>query len=449
LVITFNASATTERVQTVMQGITYRFTGQSLGNLATAGITLNWVLNDKNTGSQGTGGEGSVTVAQTVNLTGVNDAPVLANTVLTAPAIDEDLGAPVGAVGFAVSSLATSGNISDVDTNAIRGLAIVATTASDGTWYYSTDNGTTWSSFTAAPATARLLSADSNNRLYLQPASNLNGVRTSALTVRAWDTIAGSNGGIANLSLSASRGGTNSFSTFADTVSLTINAVNDAPVASGSATLAAVAEDVGTSAPGATVSTLFSSNFSDATDSVSGGSSANTLAGVAIVDNTSTSGQGEWQYRVSSMATWDALPSVSAGGARLVASTGELRFVPAANFNGTPGGLTVRLVESPTSITHGATVDLSQASSYGSATAYSSATVALGPSVSAVNDAPAFSGLDATPTFTEDGTAVVLDSNATVSDAELSALAAGDGNWGGAVLTIARSAGANANDVFG
>jgi hypothetical protein len=129
---------------------------------------------------------------------------------------------------------------------------------------------------------------------------------------------------------------------------------------------------------------------------------------VAIVDNASTSGQGEWQYRASSMATWDALPSVSAGGARLVASTSELRFVPAANFNGTPGGLTVRLVESPTSITHGATVDLSQASSYGSATAYSSATVALGTSVTAANDAPSLSATGLGVTYLEQAAAAAF-----------------------------------------
>ncbi|MBV9884476.1 MAG: VCBS repeat-containing protein [Sphingomonadaceae bacterium] len=70
------------------------------------------------------------------------------------------------------------------------------------------------------------------------------------------------------------------------------------------------------------------------------------------------------------------------------------------------------------------------------------ATVSL--NVAAVNDAPAFTGLDGTPSFTEGGPAVVLDSNATVSDPELTG-----SNYAGASLTLARSGGAVAEDVFG
>src|SRR5205085_3695555 len=64
-------------------------------------------------------------------------------------------------------------------------------------------------------------------------------------------------------------------------------------------------------------------------------------------------------------------------------------------------------------------------------------TVAI--TINAVNDAPVFSGLDGipTPSFTEGGAAVVLDSNATVSDVELAA----SGNYAGASLTLARSGG--------
>jgi len=64
--------------------------------------------------------------------------------------------------------------------------------------------------------------------------------------------------------------------------------------------------------------------------------------------------------------------------------------------------------------------------------------------VTAVNDAPVFSGLDGTPAYTEDGAAVVLDGNVTVADAELDAV----GNYNGATLTLARNGGANADDVF-
>ena len=60
------------------------------------------------------------------------------------------------------------------------------------------------------------------------------------------------------------------------------------------------------------------------------------------------------------------------------------------------------------------------------------------------NSPPAFTGLDGTPSFTEGGAAVVLDNNATVSDPNLTGT-----NYAGASLTLARSGGAVAEDVFG
>ncbi|WMN90024.1 Ig-like domain-containing protein [Vibrio parahaemolyticus] len=64
------------------------------------------------------------------------------------------------------------------------------------------------------------------------------------------------------------------------------------------------------------------------------------------------------------------------------------------------------------------------------------------------NSAPVFSNLDAMPSYAEDGSAVVIDSDVTISDAELDVLNSGSGNYDGASLTIARSGGANSNDVF-
>ncbi|HBP86951.1 MAG TPA: hypothetical protein DD706_04555, partial [Nitrospiraceae bacterium] len=64
--------------------------------------------------------------------------------------------------------------------------------------------------------------------------------------------------------------------------------------------------------------------------------------------------------------------------------------------------------------------------------------------VDPANDQPVFGGLDNTPTFTEGGAPVVLDSNATIADAELDAA----NDYNGATLTLARNGGANAEDVF-
>ena len=64
--------------------------------------------------------------------------------------------------------------------------------------------------------------------------------------------------------------------------------------------------------------------------------------------------------------------------------------------------------------------------------------------VTAVNDAPEFTGLDGTPSFTEGGSAVVLDADVTVADFELDSI----DDFSGATLVIVRNGGANAADTF-
>ncbi|MFW5439425.1 MAG: LamG-like jellyroll fold domain-containing protein, partial [Methylophilaceae bacterium] len=64
--------------------------------------------------------------------------------------------------------------------------------------------------------------------------------------------------------------------------------------------------------------------------------------------------------------------------------------------------------------------------------------------VTAANDAPVFSALNGTPTFTEDGLAVVLDSDVQIFDAELNAA----DNYSNASFTLRRNSGPDAEDLF-
>ncbi|GMQ49586.1 tandem-95 repeat protein [Vibrio sp. 10N] len=84
--------------------------------------------------------------------------------------------------------------------------------------------------------------------------------------------------------------------------------------------------------------------------------------------------------------------------------------------------------------------------SSGSAVIGSSKTASV---VISQNSPAVVNGLDSSPVFSEGGSAVVIDSNVTVSDVELDALNSGQGNYSGASLTISRSGGADNNDVFG
>ncbi|MEI2769104.1 MAG: cadherin domain-containing protein [Nitrosomonas sp.] len=118
-------------------------------------------------------------------------------------------------------------NVTDSDSGALLGIAITAADTANGSWFYSTDNGTNWNALGSVTNTsARLLAADGNTRIYFQSNADYNGSVPSALTFRAWDRTTGSNSGTADTS---TNGGTTAFSTTTDTASLTINPINDAP----------------------------------------------------------------------------------------------------------------------------------------------------------------------------------------------------------------------------
>ena len=162
-----------------------------------------------------------------------NNAPVLLDTVVTANSVDEDTGSPQGAVGTLIFDLVSPRtNITDSDSGALTGIAIVDVSSKGGSWYYSTDNGTSWKTMRdrdveVSHDNALLLAADSNTRIYFSPSSNYNGTINESLTFRAWDQSTGTNGGFANTDVN---GNDTAFSSNIDTLSVTINPVNDAPI---------------------------------------------------------------------------------------------------------------------------------------------------------------------------------------------------------------------------
>uniref|UniRef100_UPI0035644A97 DUF4347 domain-containing protein n=1 Tax=Novipirellula sp. TaxID=2795430 RepID=UPI0035644A97 len=145
------------------------------------------------------------------NIVATNNAPVLDNgqtPVMTAQ--NEDSGTPSGAVGTLISSLvdfaSPSGqvdNVTDSNFGAALGIAITAANTTNGSWYYSTDGGSSWSALgTVSDSNARLLAADADTRLYFQPSANYNGSMADAITFRAWDQSTGTNGGTSAITLS-------------------------------------------------------------------------------------------------------------------------------------------------------------------------------------------------------------------------------------------------------
>ncbi|RDU97994.1 DUF4347 domain-containing protein [Trinickia dinghuensis] len=383
----------------------------------------------------------------TVDVVATNDSPILNDLPVTATSV-EDNGVPSGQVGMLVSQLTGNGNVTDTDgANAHdgqvpgpTGVAITGADTTEGTWWYSTDNGAHWTAFAGQGMTAISqgnalhLVADGNTRIYFEPGTpDWNGAVNNALTFRAWDQFDGvANGAISALPTTGTFGqgintAASAYSSAQETIPLQVAAVNDAPIGSGSATMPTIPEDTTAPAP-QTVGSLFASHFDDSADqqqSVSNptGSVANTLAGIAITGNAADPSTGSWQYSTDNGTTWHTIATtgLSDSNALVLSSTAEVRFIPTADFNGAPGQLTTRVIDSSnTAVTATVTgaqlaatdvaiagVDVSGAHNGGS-TAVSAQTVALGIVVTPVNDAPIGSGSAQMPAIPEDTTAPAL-----------------------------------------
>lgn len=191
---------------------------------------------DGSTGSAGqlvssstSGGTSAFSVASdsaSINVTGVNDAPVLDSAATpTLSSIAHDAPLPAGLVGTPVSSLVDFSslpggldNVSDADAGALLGIAVTSADSANGNWFFTTSGGGSWSPLgSVSDASALLLDADSNNRLYFHPTSGFSG--TSSIAFRAWDSTSGTAGSVAAI---ASTGGTTPFSVNSDDAVITV-----------------------------------------------------------------------------------------------------------------------------------------------------------------------------------------------------------------------------------
>jgi hypothetical protein len=323
----------------------------------------------------------------TVTIAATDDAPV--NTVPGALSTSED------AASIAITGL----SVSDVDSASLtvtlavgRGTLAIDTGVSGGvTAGQVSGNGTGSVTITGTQAQIDATFAAATGVAYT-PTANVNGPDSLTMT-----TSGGSASDV-------------------DTVAINVAAVNDAPTVAGDGTESAapIAEDT-PSATGQSVASLFAGQYSDATDQVAGGSSADAFAGVAVTANGSGA-SGQWQYYNGS--SWVNIGAASDSAAVLLAAGTSIRFNPAPDFNGAAPTLTVHLVDaSGGALTDGAIADLSLT---GGTTPYSSGTVVLDETVTAVNDAPV-NGVPGALSTSEDAVSVPI-SGLSVSDVDASSL---------------------------
>ena len=206
-------------------------------------------------------------------------------------AIDED---NLTSAGDSVAAIVVDGSITDADGLPVESIAITAVDDTNGTWQYSTDNGATWAESTTCgrrsrPAARRTLTGQHPEAAFV-PTADYNG--TATFTFKAWDQSTGSAGTYADSAA------TTAFSTASDTASITINAINDAPVlADDNPSLTAIDEDNLTSAGDSVAAIVVDGSITDAD-----GSPVESIA-ITAVDDTN----GTWQYSTDNGATWAAV----------------------------------------------------------------------------------------------------------------------------------------------
>jgi hypothetical protein len=343
-------------------------------------------------------GSVNLSAAYTFSLfvTPVNDAPVVSGTTQSLTAINEDSTNPSGQTVNALFS----GHFDDSADNQLPngssannfiGVAVRgnAATAAQGVWQYSTDSGTNWTSISTTVSDASALELDTSALLRFVPATNFNGPAPT-LSVRLIEDSNGTSVTTGNTINVSTNGGATSFSAGTIAASETITAVNDAPLVVNGSTAALTAINEDATPSGTLISSIYTSHFDDSADNqtANGGSSANTLAGIAITANAATAAQGTWQWSTNG-TTWNNIATtVSDTSALVLAATTQLRFLPAANYNGTAPDLTSHLIDNSSgAVTNNSTVNLTTTGT-GGTTQYSTGTVALAETINAVNDNP-------------------------------------------------------------
>jgi hypothetical protein len=372
-------------------------------------------------------------------VTPVNQAPTWTGTTAAMTPVLPGSYSLTGAVppGDSVDSIC--GNLfSDVDGTTLSsgGVAIVGTSATaNGTWQYSTNGGSTWTSFGTlkttfgVPSASNALLLSATDLLRYAPNAGFSG--TATLHARAWD---GSQGTAAAAGASkgytiTATGGTTAFSGNLLTISCAVNTAPTLGTASGP-TLPATIEGV----------TSLVSVVTLAKDAQLSDSDPRALQGIAIVGVGGTGEwPGSWQYSLDGK-TWSAVPAVSEASALLLSSTAQLRFVSAVQASGSNLTALVTLTYRAWDQTAGTAGELFAVTAAGGATSISSTEVTASLPVKYAHHAPTWTATTAsltpvlTGTYSLTGTTPAGDTVASLYGSSFSDV---DGNSVGVAIVAA------------
>ncbi len=311
-----------------------------------------------------------------------NHAPILDNSgTMTLNGLNEDQTGNTGQTVASIIASAGGDRITDPDTGALEGIAITATSNGNGTWQFSTNNGSSWSAVGAVSNTSSLLLRDIDLLRFVPNAQN---GTTADLTFRAWDQTSGSYGTKVDTS---TNGGSSAFSSAVESASINVTSVNDAPLLdnSGTMTFTTINQNQ-TNNAGNTVAAIIASAGGNRISDVDTGA----VEGIAITSL--NSGNGTWQFSTNNGSSWNAVGSVSNSSALLLRSVDLLRFVPNGQ-NGTSADITFRAWDQ----TNGNFGTKVNTSTNGGSSAFSTTVESASITVTSMNSAPV---LDNTGTMT-------------------------------------------------
>ncbi len=332
LVITLDGDATPATTQALVRALQY--SNSNNANPSTAARTIGLTLTD------GDGGTSSTSFV-TVKVNAVNDAP--------------DTNAGSGSGNEDAASIAVSLSGTDVDGTVAS--FIITSLPANGTLY--ADAGHT----NVITVNETVAASGNAATVYFVPNANFNGAPT-------FQYAAIDNNGLQDATPA--------------TATVTVNAVNDAPVLNAAATPAgnAVAEDSG--APVGAVGTLVS-QLIDLNPPVGGLDNVididDTVTGIAVI--AADTANGSWFYSINGGTNWFALGAVTDDSARLLAADANTRlyFQPNANYDG-QASITFRAWDQDTGTNGG----LADPTPNGGSTAFSTATDTAIFDVTPVND---------------------------------------------------------------
>ena len=362
-----------------------------------------------------------------VDITAVNDAPVLDNTESpTLTAIDEDAGDDDGSGadgdddatdntnngGTTVASLVVDGSITDADGSAVEAIAVISTDVgadTNGVWQYSLDSGTTWSEITGIGTAAdNVLLLGPTDLIRYVPGENWYGTSPN-IRYRAWDQSTGTAGDIVSSSTS---GGSTAFSTAIEQAYITVNAVNDAPTFSGLDGAPSFTEggSVVTFDSDVTISDFELDNASD----YSG-------ASLTIARNGGADSNDDFDFDTSGASFTVSGGNLQSGGqtfATFTDSSGTLTINFTSGSTAATGALVdevlQRITYQNTSDDPASSAQMDWTFSDGTDSDSGSTTV----SITGVNDEPTLTATGADPTFTEGGSNQDLFSGVTIDTVE-------------------------------